>query len=155
MYEQLKSCFYFVVERRDLMERLDVAFKTGAAILGGIAGLIFGESIGLLVALFWMAIIDYGTGMVAGYTEGTLSSKVGFKGIAKKVMIFVMVALAHLVDSALGTKNMFRDATIVFYMANELLSIFENAGRMGVPVPERLTQAVEVLKGRSKEAEKK
>jgi toxin secretion/phage lysis holin len=137
------------------MERLDVALKTGAAILGGLAGLIFGESLGLLVALFWMAVIDYGTGMAAGYTEKTLSSKVGFKGIAKKVMIFVMVALAHQVDSALGTKNMFRDATIVFYMANELLSIFENAGRMGVPVPERLTQAVEVLKGKSGKGEDK
>lgn len=137
------------------MERLDMVYKTGVAVIGGLVGLFFGESTGLLVALFWMAIIDYGTGMAAGYTEGTLSSKVGFKGIAKKVMIFVMVALAHLVDSALGTKNMFRDATIVFYMANELLSIFENAGRMGVPVPEQLTQAVEVLKGKSGKGEDK
>jgi len=137
------------------LERVDVVFKTGAAILGGITGLIFGESTGLLVALFWMVVIDYVSGLAAGYTEKTLSSKIGFKGIIKKVMIFIMVALAHLVDSALGTKNMFRDATIVFYMANELLSIFENAGRVGVPVPERLTQAVEVLKGKSKEAEKK
>ncbi|MCL9970342.1 holin family protein [Anoxybacillus kestanbolensis] len=137
------------------MERFDIIYKTGAAVIGAVVGYLFGESTGLLLVLFWMVIIDYGTGMVAGYTEGTLSSKVGFKGIVRKVMIFVMVALAHLVDSALGTKNMFRDATIVFYMANELLSIFENAGRMGVPVPERLTQAVEVLKGKSKEAEKK
>lgn len=137
------------------MERFDVIYKTGAAILGGITGLFFGESTGLLLALFWMVVIDYGSGLAAGYTEKTLSSKIGFKGIIKKVMIFIMVALAHLVDSALGTKNMFRDATIVFYMANELLSIFENAGRMGVPVPDRLTQAVEVLKGKSKEAEKK
>jgi toxin secretion/phage lysis holin len=112
--------------------------------------LIFGESIGLVVTLFWMSVIDYGSGLAAGYMEKTLSSKIGFKGIAKKVMIFVMVALAHKVDSALGTKNMFRDATIVFYMANELLSIFENAGRMGVAVPERLLQAVEVLKGKEK-----
>jgi toxin secretion/phage lysis holin len=138
------------------MERFDVIYKTVAAILGGFAGLIFGESTGLLRSLFWMAAIDYGTGMAAGYKEKTLSSKVGFKGIAKKVMIFVMVALAHQVDSALGTKNMFRDATIVFYMANELLSIFENAGRIGVPVPDRLMQAVEVLKGKSnKEGDKK
>ncbi|KIP21143.1 Phage-related holin (Lysis protein) [Anoxybacillus ayderensis] len=137
------------------MERFDIIYKTVAVTLGAVVGYLFGESTGLLLVLFWMVIIDYGTGMVAGYTEGTLSSKVGFKGIVRKVMIFVMVALAHLVDSALGTKNMFRDATIVFYMANELLSIFENAGRMGVPVPERLTQAVEVLKGKSKEAEKK
>jgi toxin secretion/phage lysis holin len=132
------------------MERMDVVFKAGAAIFGGIAGLIFGESIGLIVTLFWMSVIDYVSGMFAGYTEKKLSSKVGFKGIAKKVMIFVMVALAHQVDSALGTKNMFRDATVVFYIANELLSIFENAGRMGVDVPERLLQAVEVLKGKEK-----
>ncbi|MBW9219254.1 phage holin family protein [Anoxybacillus sp. ST70] len=137
------------------MERFDIIYKTVAVTLGAVVGYLFGESTGLLLVLFWMVVVDYGTGMVAGYTEKTLSSKIGFKGIIKKVMIFVMVALAHLVDSALGTKNMFRDATIVFYMANELLSIFENAGRMGVPVPERLTQAVEVLKGKSKEAEKK
>jgi toxin secretion/phage lysis holin len=132
------------------LERIDGVFKTGAAILGGFAGLIFGESTGLLRSLLWMMAIDYGTGMAAGYKEKTLSSKIGFKGIAKKVVILAMVALAHQVDSALGTKNMFRDATIVFYMANELLSIFENAGRMGVPVPERLLQAVEVLKGKDK-----
>jgi toxin secretion/phage lysis holin len=137
------------------LERLEVAFKTGAAILGGLAGLFFGESTGLLVALFWMEVIDYGSGLAAAFMEKTLSSKTGFKGIAKKVMIFVMVALAHQVDSALGTKNMFRDATIVFYMSNELLSIFENAGRMGVPVPDRLMQAVEVLKGKSERDEKK
>jgi toxin secretion/phage lysis holin len=137
------------------VERIDLVFKTGAAILGGFAGLIFGESTGILRSLLWMMAIDYGTGMAAGYKEKTLSSKVGFKGIAKKVVILAMVALAHQVDSALGTKNMFRDATIVFYMANELLSIFENAGRIGVPVPERLTQAVEVLKGKSEKGEDK
>jgi toxin secretion/phage lysis holin len=133
------------------MERLEVAFKTGVAILGGIAGLIFGESSGLILPyLFWSSIIDYISGVFAGLIERKLSSKIGFKGIAKKVMIFVMVALAHQVDSALGTKNMFRDATIVFYIANEMISIFENAKRMGVDVPERLLQAVEVLKGKDK-----
>jgi toxin secretion/phage lysis holin len=137
------------------MERLDVVFKTGAAILGGFAGLIFGESVGLIIVLFWSSVIDYGSGIAAAFLEKTLSSKIGFKGIAKRVMIFVMVALAHQVDIALGTKNMFRDATVVFYIANELLSIFENAKRMGVDVPERLLQAVEVLKGKSKEGDKK
>jgi toxin secretion/phage lysis holin len=132
------------------MERFDVAFKTGAAILGGFAGLIFGESIGLIIVLFWSSVVDYISGVFAGFIEKTISSKIGFKGIAKKVMIFVMVALAHQVDTALGTKNMFRDATVLFYIANELLSIFENAKRMGVDVPERLLQAVEVLKGKDK-----
>jgi toxin secretion/phage lysis holin len=136
------------------MERIDVVFKTGVTISGGIAGLIFGESAGLVVLLFWISIIDYVSGVGAGFVEKNLSSRVGFKGIAKKVMIFVMIALAHIVDTALGTKNMFRDATTLFYMANEFISIFENAGRLGVPVPEKLTQAVEVLKGKSKEEKK-
>jgi toxin secretion/phage lysis holin len=138
-----------------MMERFDSIYKTGAAVLGGFTGLIFGKTNELLGVLISMVIIDYISGLIAGYIENKLSSKIGFKGIARKVMIFVMVALAHQVDVALGTKNMFRDATIVFYMANELLSIFENAGRMGVAVPERLMQAVEVLKGKSKEGQKK
>jgi toxin secretion/phage lysis holin len=64
-----------------------------------------------------------------------------------------MIALVYQVDSALGIKNMFRDATIVFYMTNELLSIFENAGRMGIAVPDSFMQAVEILKGEEKKDE--
>jgi toxin secretion/phage lysis holin len=132
------------------MERIEVFFKTCVVIFGGIIGWVFGKTNELLIALVAAVIIDYVSGFFAGYIENKLSSKIGFKGIARKVMIFVMVSLAHQVDSALGTKNMFRDATIIFYIANELLSIFENANRMGVAVPERLMQAVEVLKGKEK-----
>jgi toxin secretion/phage lysis holin len=135
------------------MERLDVVFKTVAAAFGASVGFFFGgwsESLTLLVSLVG---IDYLTGFLASAVEGRLSSRVGFRGIPKKIMIFVMVAVGHLVDTAIGTNHMFRDAAIFFYCANELVSILENAGRMGLPVPERLRQTIDVLRGRSEKGE--
>jgi toxin secretion/phage lysis holin len=137
------------------MERLEVVYKTGAAAIGAVVGFLFGGWSKVLILLITLVVIDYATGFLAGAVEGKLSSKVGFRGIAKKIMIFVMVAVGHLVDTAIWTNHMFRDAAIFFYCANELLSIYENAKRMGVAVPERLMQAVEVLKGKSKEGQKK
>ncbi|MBE2923895.1 phage holin family protein [Anoxybacillus flavithermus] len=137
------------------MERLEVAFKTGAAVMGGVVGYLFGGWSELLGILLAFVVMDYVTGVLAASKEGILRSAVGFKRIPKKIMIFLLVAVGHLIDRAVGTNGLFRDATIFFYLANELLSIIENAGRMGVPVPDRLTQAVEVLKGKSKEADKK
>ncbi|MBO8170234.1 MAG: phage holin family protein [Thermoanaerobacteraceae bacterium] len=92
--------------------------------------------------------IDYFTGFIAAGVEGKLSSAVGLRGIAKKVFIFVMVAVAHLVDTSIGNAHLFRDATIFFYLANELLSILENAGRVGLPIPPVIKQAVDTLKNR-------
>jgi toxin secretion/phage lysis holin len=132
------------------MERLEVVYKTGAAAIGAVVGFLFGGWSKVLILLITLVVIDYATGFLAGAVEGKLSSKVGFRGIAKKIMIFVMVAVGHLVDTAIWTNHMFRDAAIFFYCANELLSIYENAKRMGVAVPERLLQAVEVLKGKEK-----
>lgn len=131
------------------MERLDVVYKTGAAALGVVVGYLFGGWSELLGILLAFVIMDYVTGVLAASKEGTLRSAVGFKRIPKKVMIFVLVAVGHLIDRAVGTNGLFRDATIFFYLANELLSIVENAGRMGLPVPEQIQQAVEVLKGKS------
>jgi toxin secretion/phage lysis holin len=81
--------------------------------------------------------------------EGKLSSSVGFKGIIKKVTIFIIVAVAHLVDGYLGAGAILINASIFFYASNELLSIIENSGRIGLPVPTLLKKAVEVLKDKS------
>lgn len=103
----------------------------------------------MLGVLLTIVALDYLTGILASATEGRLSSGAGFRGIAKKIFIFVMVAVGHLIDVALGGNNdIFRDATIFFYLANELLSIVENAGRAGLPVPDKLRSAVEMLKGK-------
>lgn len=132
------------------MERLDIVFKTSITIFGASVGYLFGGWNTLLSILLAFVVLDYITGVMAGYVQGKLSSKVGFKAIPKKIMIFVLVAVAHLIDSAIGDNHLFRDATIFFYLSNELLSILENAGRIGLPLPEQLKNAVEVLKGRGK-----
>jgi len=123
-------------------------FKTLVAIGGAAVSYLFGEWSALLSALLAFVVADYIAGVLAAGVEGKLSSSVGLKGIARKVFIFVLVAVAHLVDTALGDGHLFRDATIFFYLANELLSILENAGRVGLPIPEGIKQAVEVLKGK-------
>lgn len=131
---------------------MDHIFKTVVSIGGVLASYLFGGWGALLGILLAFVIIDYITGFIAAGAEGKLSSEVGFKGIAKKILIFVLVAVAHLLDEALGgNNNIFRDAVIFFYLANELLSIIENAGRAGLPIPEVLKNAVEILKGKGDE----
>ncbi|MGO0058666.1 phage holin family protein [Brevibacillus fluminis] len=122
--------------------------KSVIAVGGAAASFLFGGWSALLSVLVAFVIFDYVSGVVAASAEGKLKSKVGLIGIARKVFIFCMVAIAHLVDTSLGDQNFMRDATIFFYLANELLSIIENAGRIGLPVPELIKQAVEVLKGK-------
>jgi toxin secretion/phage lysis holin len=123
-------------------------YKTGAMITGAAVGWLYGGWDPLLQVLLTFSVIDYGTGLLASGVEGKLSSKVGFKGIAKKVMIFLLVAAGHLVDVVIGKGSMIQDAITFFYLGNELLSILENAGRTGLPVPTQIKNAVQILKGK-------
>lgn len=107
----------------------------------------------MLSILLTFVALDYVTGFLAAAKEGKLNSEVGLWGIAKKVAIFFVVAVAHLVDTALGDAHLFRDAAIFFYLANELLSITENTGRLGVPIPGAIQRAVEVLRGKGERAQ--
>ena len=102
----------------------------------------------LLALLLALVIIDYLTGIAAAAKDRQLKSSIGFQGIARKVLIFTMVAIAHMVDVTLGNGNLFRDATIFFYLANELISIIENAGRLGLPVPDVMKKAVELFQAK-------
>lgn len=128
-------------------------FKAFIGIGGGAISFLFGGWDSLLWVLVAFAAIDWLTGVSASWNEGKLSSKVGFKGLNRKVLIFAMVAVAHLVDVATEGILPFnlRDGVIFFYMANEVISIIENVGRAGLPVPEKLSEAIEVLKGKGKE----
>lgn len=125
-----------------------------STVLGAIIGLVFGSWDALLGVLMAFVVADYLTGLLAGGTTVGLSSKVGFKGIAKKVVIFVIVGVAHGIDILLGDKNMFRDATIFFYLANEVISILENAAKMEVLVPIKLQEAIKHFLKLSGEKEK-
>lgn len=130
------------------MEKWEVIYKFGFATIGGVGGYLFGGWSALLQILVAFVAIDYVTGFIASGAEGKLSSKIGFKGIFKKLMIFALVAVAHLIDKLIGEAHVIRDAVIFFYCGNELLSILENAGRTGLPVPDQIKSAVQVLKGK-------
>jgi toxin secretion/phage lysis holin len=123
-------------------------YKFGATSTGAVVGYLFGGWSALLQVLVVFVIIDYLSGLLASGVEGKLSSKIGFKGIAKKIMIFCLVAAGHLVDKAVGQGHLIGDSIIFFYLGNELLSILENAGRTGLPVPDQIKNAVDILKGK-------
>ncbi|MCH4566028.1 phage holin family protein [Bacillus sp. ES1-5] len=137
------------------MERIDVLLKSFIATFGGFCGYFLGGWDTTLKVLVIMAAIDYITGVFAAGINGELKSKVGFKGIAKKVVLFLLVAAATQADAIMGTNSAIREATIFFFIGNELLSLLENAGRIGIPLPSALTNAVEILGGKQKQEEKK
>jgi len=132
---------------------LENLYKSIIAVGGAAASYFFGGWSALLSVLLTFVVLDYVTGFLAAAKEGKLNSEVGLWGIAKKVAIFFVVAVAHLVDTALGDAHLFRDAAIFFYLANELLSITENTGRLGVPIPTAIQRAVEVLRGKGERAQ--
>ena len=131
------------------MSKASEIFKLIVAGGGATISYLYGGWSELLGILLAFVVLDYITGVFASGIEGKLSSQVGMKGIAKKVCIFLIVAAAHLADKAIGNGSVIMDATIFFYLANELLSMIENIGRTGVPMPPILTKAVEILKGKS------
>lgn len=127
---------------------MDNVIKGIIAVGGSAASFLFGGWSSLLNILLAFVIIDYISGVAAAAQEGKLSSRIGGWGIAKKVMIFAIVAVAHLVDTVLGDAHLFRDAAIFFYISNELLSLLENAGRLGAPIPPGLQKAIAILQGK-------
>jgi toxin secretion/phage lysis holin len=118
-----------------------------SAILAGTAGLLFGNINGILFALIVFIIFDYTTGVLVAIVKKTLSSAVGFKGIAKKVIILLLVAVGHILGTyVLGGGEACRDMVIGFYLANEGISILENAAKLGLPLPKKLVEILAQLK---------
>ena len=133
----------------------DIVCAGIGAVGGAIAALFGGWSSAMATLLIFMAI-DYITGMVvagvfhkSGKSEnGSLESRAGWKGLCKKGMTLLFVLIAHRLDLSIGVSYM-RDAVIIGFIANELISITENAGLMGVPLPAVITKAIDILKGKS------
>ena len=112
-----------------------------------ICAFLWGRLDGLLYALIALMIIDYITGLIVAYIRKEISSKVGAKGIAKKVFIMALVAVAHILDSQVVKDcSICRSAVIGFYIANEGISITENAYLMGVPVPKKIVEVLKQIK---------
>ena len=124
-----------------------LGFKTVCAAFGGFGGLFWGKLDGVMMALLAFIVIDYITGLMVAIVNKTLNSSVGFKGLAKKVFILLLVLIANILDThVMGGSGVVRGVVIAFYLANEGISILENAGKLGVPYPEKLKNVLEQLK---------
>lgn len=116
------------------------------AAVGGYIGYFLGGLDGFLYALIAFVVIDYLTGIMVAVIEKKLSSEVGFRGIFKKVLIFSLVAVAHIIDAELiRTGSAIRTAVIFFYLSNEGISILEKTAKIGLPIPEKLKTVLEQL----------
>ena len=125
--------------------------------IGGWLGYFLGGCDGLLYALLAFVVLDYITGVMCAVADKKLSSAVGFKGICRKVLIFALVGIGHLLDTqVIGSGSVLRTAIIFFYISNEGVSLVENAAYLGLPIPSKLHKVLEQLHDRSeKEDEKK
>ncbi|HRS65809.1 MAG TPA: phage holin family protein [Spirochaetia bacterium] len=120
------------------------------AAIGGWLGWFLGGADGFLYALIAFVVIDYITGVMCAIVDKKLSSEVGFKGICKKVLIFMMVGIGNIIDvQVLGQAGVLRTAVIFFYLSNEGVSMLENAGHLGLPIPAKLKEVLEQLHDRS------
>lgn len=124
------------------------------AAIGGWLGWFLGGCDGLLIALVVFVAVDYVTGVMCAIVDKNLSSAVGFKGICRKVLIFMLVGVAHLLDTqVIGAGSVLRTAIIFFYLSNEGVSLLENATHLGLPVPEKLKDVLKQLHDRSESKE--
>ena len=123
--------------------------QMAVAAIGGWLGYFLGGMDGLMIALIVFMVLDYITGVMCAVVDKKLSSEVGFKGICKKVLILMLVGLAHIVDvHVISNGSALRGAVICFYLSNEGLSLVENAAHLGLPIPDRLKDVLAQLHGR-------
>ena len=120
------------------------------AAIGGWLGYFLGGCDGLFYALLVFVAVDYVTGVMCAINDKTLSSEVGFRGICRKVLIFILIGIANILDvQVIGTGSVLRTAIIFFYISNEGISLLENAGRLELPIPEKLKLVLEQLHNES------
>ena len=135
---------------KDLWNTVQLIFTA----IGGWLGWFLGGWDGLLYALIAFVVIDYITGVMCAVVDRRLSSRVGFKGICKKVLIFALVGMGHILDThIIGTGSVLRTAVIFFYISNEGVSLLENATYLGLPVPKKIKLILEQLHDRSEKEE--
>ena len=122
------------------------AVKSVMAAFCALFGYLFGAFDGMMTALITLIVLDYITGIIAAVVEKKLSSEVGARGIAKKMIMLLVVAVANIADrSVIGEGNVLRSVTAMFYIANESISLLENGARLGVPMPKKLIDVLAQL----------
>ena len=122
--------------------------------VGGWLGYFLGGCDSLLIALAVFVVADYITGVMCAVSDKKLSSEVGFEGICRKIIIFLLVGIAHILDvTMIATGSVLRTAVTFFYLSNEGVSLLENAGHLGLPIPEKLKDVLEQLHDRAEKGE--
>ena len=135
------------------MKSIWVGIQVAFSALGGFLGWYLGGVDGFLYALIAFVLVDYITGVMCAIVDKKLSSAVGFKGICRKVLIFLLVGVAHIVDlHVVGSGSALRGAVVCFYLSNEGVSMLENAAHLGLPIPEKLKVILEQLHDRESPA---
>lgn len=127
---------------RSIWTGIQIAFSA----IGGFIGWLLSGFDGFLYALIAFAVIDYITGVMCAIADKSLSSEVGFKGICRKVLIFILVGIGNIIDVyVLGDAGVLRTAVIFFYLSNEGVSLLENSAHLGLPVPDKLKDVLQQL----------
>lgn len=140
---------FIINEKVELVDKILHYFNYVVGVVGGFLCYILGGYDQVLEILIGMVVTDYITGLLSGYVMQELDSDTGRKGIAKKVGLFVVVAIAHMVDSIMGTGGAIRTMAIWFYISKEGISALENLSQSGVPIPEKLERALKQLNDKS------
>lgn len=136
------------------MSKFQIIIDSIAGAVGAVLGFMYGEVSGLFWALIAFMALDYITGVIVAIIEKRLSSEVGFRGLAKKFLILVFVAVGHIADTyILGGTPAAMSAVMLFYIANEGISIIENATALGLPVPKKITGLMEQIRNKSESEE--
>lgn len=127
--------------------RWDTIVKSVSGAIGAVIGFLYGEVNGLFIAIIALMVLDYITGILCAIVTKTLSSEVGFRGLVKKFVILIVIAVGHLVDAyVIGTGSAVMSAVMLFFAANEGISILENSAILGLPIPQKLRDVLEQLK---------
>ena len=136
------------------MKTMWLNIQLGITAIGGWLGYFLGGFDGFLYALVAFVVLDYITGIMCAVLDKSLSSEIGFRGIFKKVLIFSLVGIGHIIDqSVIGDGSVIRTAVIFFYLSNEGVSVLENAAYIGLPVPQKLKDVLEQLHHRDDKEE--
>ncbi len=136
---------------KEFWNSIQLVFTAVGGWLGWFLGWFLGGYDGLLYALIDFVVIDYVTGVMCAISDKNLSSKVGFKGVCRKVLIFMLVGIANILDiQVIGTGSLLKTAVIFFYISNEGISLLENAGHPSLPIPQKVKAVLEQLHNHSK-----
>ena len=131
------------------MSKIQILIDTVAGFVGAVLGFLYGDLNGIFYALLAFMIIDYVTGVIIAIINKCLSSEIGFKGLVKKLLILIFVAIGHIIDTyIIGGTPVTMTAVMLFYCANEGISIIENAVVLGLPIPKKLKDILEQIKSK-------